>query len=178
MKFALILLAAISMVVSACAGTASPSASPSGTPMTLPSATPGPVASASPPASDADAGLALDAATRFERARASGAWPVAWALLSTYSQGLIGTIDDFARIETAYNGSGGARYVIDHPTQNPDLLSAAYLGDVYADVVASADITRAWIVVVEHPDVQAASAATTALVLAPVGSEWSVWIGH
>ena len=144
----------------------------------LPTTTDGPVASASPSVPDADAALALDAATTFEAARASGTWPVAWALLSPYSQGLIGTIADFGRTETAYNASGGSRYGIDPPTQNPDLLSAAFLGDVYSDVVAKADSSRAWIVVVEHPDMHAVSAATTTLVLAPNGNTWRVWIGH
>jgi len=178
MKDVLVLLAAISFLVTACAGTASPTASPAGTPTPLPSTTQVPVVSASPSELDADAALALDAATSFETARASGTWPVAWALLSPSSQGLIGTIADFERTEMAYNASGGSRYVIDLPTQNPDLLSAAFLGNVYSDVVAEAEISRAWIVVVEHPDIQAVSAATTTLVLAPNDNAWSVWVGH
>ncbi len=143
-------------------------------------AEPTPTAAPSPSAaaSNADVAAALQTAKKFEAARASGDWPTAWALLSAYSKGLIGTESAFQGEESAYNAAGGSTYRIDPPTQNPDLLSATYLGDVYTDVAANADISRAWIVVVQHPNFPAASAATTTLVVASIGNSWAVWIGH
>jgi hypothetical protein len=155
-----------------------PGATASGSPIGLSSPAAAATASASPSASNADPATALAAATRFEAARASGNWPVAWALLSTYSKGLIGTISDFEREETAYNDSAGSTHRIYPPTQDPQFLSVDYLGDVYTDIAAKADISRAWLIVVQHPDMHAASAATITLVVAPIGSNWVVWIGH
>jgi hypothetical protein len=129
-------------------------------------------------ASSSDAAVALQTGTEFETARASGNWPAAWALLSTYSRGLIGTLSDFQLEETACNDAGGSTHLIHPPTQNPAFLSAAYLGGVYADVARTSDITRAWLVVVHHPNFNAVSAATITLVVAPIGNDWIVWIGH
>ena len=49
------------------------------------------------------------------------------------------------------------------PTKDPDLLGPAYLGQVYADAVADADVTRAWLVPVVHPKVNGASAGSEVL---------------
>ena len=64
------------------------------------------------------------------------------------------------------------------PTKDPDLLGPAYLGEVYADVVAHADVTRAWLVPVVHPKVNGASAGSEVLLVAPVGDRWVGWIAH
>lgn len=143
-----------------------------------PSATAGATPPPSLGGSAEDEVAAFDVATRFETARASGQWNMAWNLLAPYAQLQIGTVAAFAGDETSYNAGGGSIFDLQGPTQNPDLLSHDWLGSVYDDIAVHGDVARAWVVVVRHPDVNAASAATTTLVVAPVGSAWLVWIGH
>ena len=125
-----------------------------------------------------DAADALDLATRFETARAAGRWPEAWGLLSDRSKGAIGTLAAFQSEETAYNASGGADFVIQAPTQDPELL-ANFLGASQHEIAQQADLTRGYLVFVMHPQVKAASAGTTGLFVAPLASgDWKIWILH
>ncbi len=58
----------------------------------------------------------MDLATRFETARAGGEWTEAWALLSTQSQQVFGTLAGFEASESAYNASGGTVFMVEQPT--------------------------------------------------------------
>lgn len=142
----------------------------------VPSPLPSP--SATPAPSPDDSTTARTVATRYETARASGDWQTAWSMLSAYSQGLYGSLAAFERIESAYNASGGSTFEIADPTRSPDLFAPEFLGQAYLDATVNADIDRAWLVMVNHPDVKGASAASTGLLIAPIGDRWSVWIAR
>jgi hypothetical protein len=132
----------------------------------------------SPTVASGDAATASATALAYESARAAGNWQQAWALLSDYSRHQAGSLAAYEQGQTAYNGAGGTSFTMTSPTQDPDLISPTYLGDVYADVVTHGDIRRAWLVTVEHPRVNGASAGSEALLVAPVGARWLVWIAH
>jgi hypothetical protein len=99
-------------------------------------------------------------------------------MLSAYSQSMIGSLAEYEQLEKAYNASGGTTFKIQDPTQNPDVLAPEFLGQAYLDAQAKADISRAWLVFVEHPMVRGASAGTIGLLIAPIGDHWDVWIAH
>ncbi|MFI5042488.1 MAG: WD40/YVTN/BNR-like repeat-containing protein, partial [Acidimicrobiales bacterium] len=139
-----------------------------------PSASASPLPSPSPK----DSATARSVASQYETARASGDWQTAWSMLSAYSQSVIGSFAKYVQRETAYNASGGTTFEIQDPTQSPDLLAPAFLGQAYVDVQTTADISRAWLVFVEHPNVRGASAATTGLLIARIDEHWYVWISH
>lgn len=155
---------------------ASPSASP---PPKEPTPAPSATASGTASPGSEDSSTARSIATRYETARASGDFGTAWSMLSAFSQSVIGSLAEYEQIEKAYNASGGTTFQIQDPTRNPDLLAPEFLGqELYLDVQAKADINRAWLVFVVHPDVRGASAGTTGLLVAPTGDHWSVWIVH
>lgn len=159
--------------------TASASGAPSSIlPSTTPSGGSSPTPSPSPSPSVDDAKTARAVATRYESARASGDWPTAWSMLSDYSKSTIGSLARYEQIEQAYNASGGSTFEIGDPTQDPDLLDPSFLGDAYLDARATADIRRAWLVFVAHPEVRGASAGAVGLLIAPIGDRWYVWIAH
>jgi hypothetical protein len=60
----------------------------------------------------------------------------------------------------------------------PELLDPGFLGDAYLDARSTADIRRAWLVFVVHPEVRGTSAGTVGLLIAPVDDRWYVWIAH
>ncbi len=99
-------------------------------------------------------------------------------MLSGYSQAVIGSLAKYEQIEKAVNAGGGTTFKIEDPTQDPDLLAPEFLGQAYLDAQARADISRAWLVFVEHPKVRGASAGTLGLLVAPIGDHWYVWIAH
>lgn len=154
-----------------------PSRTPSGalTPVASTSTSTSPTPS---PTTADDSVTALSTARRYETARAAGSWQTAWSLLSTYSQSMTGSLAHYEQLEKAYNQSGGTRFQLQDPTQDPALLSAEFLGQAYVDARSNADIVRAWLVFVKHPDVRGASAGTTGLLLAPIDDRWYVWIAH
>ena len=105
-------------------------------------------------------------------------WVDAWALLSTQSQQRAGDEPTFAADEAAYNASGGAAFSIQAPTQDPD-LEANFLGAMAQEIAAVADANRGYLIFIQHPDVQAASAGTTGLFVAPLTSgDWRIWLVH
>lgn len=61
-----------------------------------------------------------------------------------------------------------------------DETIAGYIGsDLLADVANSGVAPgRTYLVYVTHPDVGAASAATSVYVIAQVGGAWRIWIAH
>lgn len=135
-------------------------------------------ASPSPSSLGGDASQALAAATAYESARAGGRWAEAWASLSADSHAQFGSLTAFERAQTAYNAAGGTTFTLATPSQDPDLLSPTYLGDVYTQVAAHADIARAWLVFANHPNVRGASAGSEGLLVAPVGGQWFIWVAH
>lgn len=156
----------------------SPSSSPAST---APALAGSPSESASPERSTEyalDRETARSIAEQYETARADGNWQAAWALLAPYSRQSIGQISDFIAAQTAYNDAGGAVFEIAEPTQDPDLLNAQFLGEPYRDVERNAVVARAYLVFINHPNVRGASAASTALVVAPADGKWMVWIAR
>lgn len=132
-----------------------------------------------PPSRDQlDLAQARTVATAFETARASGDWQMAWQLLSPFSQVRIGSVDTFAREQTAFNDEGGSRFVVDDPSKSGNLLAPEYLGnDLFFDLKGNAQLERAWFVSVTHPDVRGASAGSEDLIVAPVvDGSWRVWV--
>jgi hypothetical protein len=126
----------------------------------------------------ADGAMALAAARLYETARAGGQWSVAWALLSGRSQATIGSLASFAAIETAYNAQGGTTFLLQVPTQDANLV-ATFLGASQAAIASEAETSRGFLVSVQHHNVTAASAGTTALYVAPLRSGgWRIWLVH
>ena len=126
----------------------------------------------------ADAATALDVAGRYEAARADGEWSAAWAFLSERSQTTIGSLAAFESEETAYNAQGGTVFSLQAPTHDADLV-ASFPGASQPAIAQEADTDRGYLIFVLHPDVQAASAGTTGLYVAPLRSgEWRMWLVH
>jgi len=147
-------------------------ASPSYT--SSPAGTEAPTTSA--PGSDPE--LVARAASAFETARAAGRWEEAWAALSPFSQAQFGSLSDFADAQESFNNAGGRVFLISDPTQDPELLSAAYLGQPFVDVQRTAGLGRAFLVFVQHPQVRGASAGANALIVAPLNDQWKVWVAR
>lgn len=130
------------------------------------------------PSLSGDAAMALNVATLYETARASGQWSVAWALPSKRSQATIGSLAAFEATETAYNAVGGTMFSFQGPTQDAALV-ATFLGAEQAAIANEADTSRGFLVFVQHPNVKAASAGTTGLFVAQLLScGWRIWLVH
>jgi hypothetical protein len=189
------ILASLALIVAACAGALQPSGSPSTN--TAPAASPAASISPSPiprptglvtaaPSSsttavptDPIAAFASRIAERFEGARSAGDWPTSWNLLSAFSRRQFGTRGAFATIEAAYNSAGGRRWVVAQVTRDPDILDSSLLGAPYDDAAQTADVRKAYLITINHPDVAGASAASEGLLVAPLPNEdWKVWIVH
>lgn len=153
-------------------------ATPSPTPP--PSEPPSPSPSSPPPSAteNADAALARTLAAAYETARAGGDFARAWAMLAPTSQAAIGSLTRYAELEAAYNAAGGTSFEVGDPTRDPALFGPDFLGQAYLDVAATADLERAWLVFVDHPAVRGASAGTRALLIAPVGERWFIWLAR
>ncbi len=151
---------------------------PGGSSVTPPTPTPTSSSPGATPVPSDDAPSAAAIALVYESARADGSWPQAWALLSDYSRVQAGSLVAYEQDEAAYNLAGGSRFIMQPPTQDPDFLGPAFLGQAYLDAQAHGDGSRAWLVFVVHPDVQTASAGTTGLLIVPVDGRWLVWIAH
>jgi hypothetical protein len=150
-------------------GPSTPPSASAGSAAAAPSGAPSEV-----PGDDRAAALAI--ATAFETARAAGDWDEAWALLSDDAQAAVGPIEDFASLQGAYNAAGGSRFVMQAPTQDPELL-ANTLGAGAAAIDVVADMSRGYLFFILHPDVAAASAGTTAVFAARLDSgDWRIWL--
>lgn len=120
--------------------------------------------------------MASEVANAYETARAEGRFVVAWALLAPLSQSRIGTLEAYGEGEAAYNALGGSIYDIQPPTQDEETL-LLLAGAVTDDIGDEADMSRGSLVSVLHPDIDAASAGTTILFIAPLKSgDWRVWL--
>ena len=102
--------------------------------------------------------------------------PTAWNMLSAYSQRVFGSEASFATAEADLGQRTNYTYSLADPTQSAGTLSLQNLGpSIWADLAASADIARAYVVVVTFPG---SSEPAESLVLAPLSAtgEWRVWI--
>ena len=101
---------------------------------------------------------------------------VAWNMLSEYSQRLFGSA---AAFETAQAALGGRTNYTSHladPAQSGDLLSQQNLGPgLWANLTSTADIARAYVVIVTFPGT---SEPPESLVVAPLSAtgEWRIWV--
>jgi hypothetical protein len=69
--------------------------------------------------------------------------------------------------------------VVAQVTRDPDLLNSIFLGAPYDDAAQTADVRRASLITINHPDVEGASAASEGLLIAPLpNGDWKVWIVH
>jgi hypothetical protein len=121
-------------------------------------------------------------ALTFEEARSTGVWDVAWGYLSPFSQRQLGSERAFIDAETAYNAAGGTsgevHDIVPVPLFDPADTSF-YPPDLAADVEATVDLSRAFVVTITHPDVDGASAGSRTYVVASLsGTEWRIWIVH
>jgi hypothetical protein len=96
--------------------------------------------------------------------------------LSPYARDSFGTIEAFQVAQAAYKEAGGKLAEAGDPTRDPAALSAVQSSDAFSDVQRTADGTRAYLVVVDHPNLLDATAARTRLIISPVDGQWMIWI--
>jgi len=146
-------------------GDPSPTVGPSFAPSLAPS-----------PTLSADATVALELVRKYEDALTTDHQDVAWRFLSPWSRSTVGSATTFYDAERRLVRSVFGRYIVEAPSQDPDLLDPAFLGARAADVAAVADPDRTFVVSVRRPEVDGAAAATENLVVAPIDSQWRIWI--
>jgi len=147
--------------------------------------TPGPTSSPpsdTPPPSPSlsiDAATALEMARKYEDGLTTGHFDSVWLMLSPWSRMTIGSYATFADAEAREIAILGATVDIASPSRDPSLLDPAFLGARAADLAATADPSRTYVVSILRPTVDGAAAATTNLVVAPLiggGNAWRIWI--
>ncbi len=102
--------------------------------------------------------------------------PTAWNDLSSYSQRLFSGESAFEDSQGALLKRAGYAFQVGAPTRSTDVFSRASLGSpVWDDLIAFADMTRAYAVVVTFPDT---AEPAQRLVVAPlsVTGDWRVWL--
>ncbi|HEY3162809.1 MAG TPA: hypothetical protein VGJ71_00540, partial [Candidatus Limnocylindrales bacterium] len=147
-----------------------------------PAPTPSPTTSAEPSAPDstaasnpADAAVARAFVVKFEDGLATGHADQAWLWLSPWSQRAVGSLAEFG--QRFARSAGAAPVEISEASQNPELLAPEFLGERAADIAASADPARTYLVSVLDPSVDGAAAGTTNLVVAPTADgTWQIWL--
>lgn len=170
-------------------GAGAPAASPTGQTGSVPtgsapsgSAPTGSVPTAGSPLPSpdpADVAAVRDLVTTFERDREASSWRPAWGLLSPWQQKEL-SYTDAASAWRSYVAGGGGSFVITQITKDWTVLNYAYVGALEADLRAHADATRALAVWVGHPGINALSAGSEGLLVAPMtdGSGWRIWLVH
>jgi hypothetical protein len=125
----------------------------------------------------ADAAAALEFARKFEDGVATGHLDNAWTFLSPWSQRLFGSPAAFEGAASGFGPAPGTSYIVETPTQDPDLLDPAFLGSRAVDIAATTDPTTVFLVSVRYPDADGAAAGTQNLVVArTVTGEWQIWL--
>jgi photosystem II stability/assembly factor-like uncharacterized protein len=102
---------------------------------------------------------------------------VAWSMLSDYSQQVFGSEAAFETAQAALGARTDYTWKLADATQDSDLLSLQNLGTgIWANLTTTADISRAYVVVVTFPGT---TEPPESLVAAPLSStgEWRVWVG-
>jgi hypothetical protein len=180
---ALVGLSLTALAAGCASGPPSPSSEPAPT-GSIPSASAGASASVSTPSPESpsapvavdDRTMAFRIATTFETARASGDWRTTWTLLAPRERLRLGSVDRFAAAERDYNGAGGSRFEMREPERD----AALYFGFVAGGrerLATQADVTRAYAVFADHPDIPSASLSARGYLVAPLREGgWGVWI--
>ena len=154
------------------------STAPAGTP--APPGNSGQASASSVPSPDpADLATVRDLVTSFEQDRASSSWGPAWGLLSPWQQKEL-PYANAASAWRSYVAGGGGPFAITQITNDWSVLNYAYVGAIETDVRAHADASRALAVWVGHPGINAVSAGSEGLLVAPMtdGSGWRIWLVH
>jgi hypothetical protein len=102
--------------------------------------------------------------------------PTSWNMLSAFSQKAFGGESAFATARTALAARTNYTYEVGSPTQSASQLSESTVGpEAWADLTASADISRAYAVAVTFPGT---SEPAETIVVAPLSAtgDWRVWL--
>jgi len=135
-------------------------------------------ATATPDATlSADGERALEIVRKYEDALATDHPEAAWPLLSPWSRTTVGSSATFADAERRARGGETSTVQVADPSRDPVLLETAVLGERAADLAATADSDRTYVVSVSRPGSDAGAASTVNLVVAPLlGGEWRIWL--
>ena len=136
-----------------------------------------PVAPTPSPTLSADGKRVLEIVRKYEDAIATDHPENAWPMLSPWSRTTVGSSTTFVDAERrALEGETSTVQIAD-PSRDPVLLDAAVLGERAADLAATADPDRTYVVSVRRPGSDAAAASTVNLVVAPLlGGDWRIWL--
>jgi hypothetical protein len=150
------------------------------TPTPIPTETPAAAPWSPTPSEQADARVATNVATRYEQALSNGARRTAWDLLAP---GPLrpGTYEDFVRFGESPQAQASAyrRFVITPATRDPAVLGAWMYASLAEDLALRADPSRAYVVLVWHPDVVGASASGETFLVAPLrDGSWRICRAH
>lgn len=147
------------------AGSTSSRAPPSTTSLTVPS-----------PVGPTDAAVALEFVRKFEDGLTTGHADSSWRFLSPWSQASVGSFAEFER-RYAWSTPPAVPLDIGPPSQDPELLSRAFLGPRADDIAAHAVAARTFLVPVRDPSVDGSAASTTNLIVAPIeDGTWQIWL--
>jgi hypothetical protein len=118
----------------------------------------------------------LEIVRKYEDAFATDHPEGAWPLLSPWSRTTVGSSTTFVDAERRARGGETSVQIAD-PSRDPALLGAAVVGERAADLAATADPDRTYVVSVSHPGSDAGGASTVNLVVAPLlGGDWRIWL--
>ncbi len=136
-------------------------------------------ASTRPSPDPADIATTKDTVTAFEQSRANGDWRAAWDLLSPWQQAQL-PYRNAASSWQSFASVGGDAFTITQVTNDWTVLNYAYVGAIEANIRANADAPRALAVWITHPGINAVSAGSEGLLVAPMsdGSGWRIWLVH
>ncbi len=77
------------------------------------------------------------------------------------------------------DASAHLRYIVNPASRDPAVLSAWLHASLVVDLERQADPSRTYVVIVDHPDVEGASASIEVLVVAPLrDGSWRIWRAH
>jgi hypothetical protein len=129
------------------------------------------------PSLSADAATALEIVRKYEDAIATDHPEDAWPMLSPWSRTTVGSSTTFVDAERRARDGDRSTVQIADPSRHPVFLDAAILGERAADLAATADPNRTYVVSVGRPGSDAEPASTVNLVVAPLlGGDWRIWL--
>lgn len=136
-----------------------------------------PAAATPSPTLSADAATALEIVRKYEDALATDHPEGAWPMLSPWSRTTVGSSTTFVDAERRARGGDRSTVQIADPSRDPALLDAAVVGERAADLAATADPDRTYVVSVGSPGSDAVAASRVNLVVAPLrGGDWRIWL--
>jgi hypothetical protein len=141
------------------------------------SGTASPVAATPDATLSADGERVLEIVRKYEDALATDHPEAAWPMLSPWSRTTVGSSATFADAERRARGGETSTGQVADPSRDPALLAAAVVGERAADLAATADPDRTYVVSVSRPGSDAGAASTVNLVVAPLlGGDWRIWL--